>query len=342
MNHLTHAADRQQSRIGTIRIGLIGAGWVTQHHLDAYKTLTERAQVVAVADPSADARHARAQAYGIPNSYADAAEMIAREALDAVDIATPRATHVAMCRLAASKGVAVLCQKPLAPSYEQARALVSEWPPGVRLMVHENWRFRPHYRQIRQWLEEGRIGPVRQALMTIFTSGLKPDADGRLPAVMRQPFFATEERLLLMEVMIHHVDTLRYLLGPLALDGARLGRSCPGVRGEDRATLMMSSPQGAAVVLTGDFMAAGYPAAQFDRLEIFGATGTIRLSGTTLELIGAAPVTREVDLDANYKASYRQAISHFLDCLASGAPFETAPADNLETLRLIEEAYARG
>jgi len=39
---------------------------------------------------------------------------------------------------------------------------------------------------------------------------------------VRQPFFATEERLLLMEVMIHHVDTLRFLLGPLALDGARL------------------------------------------------------------------------------------------------------------------------
>ena len=325
-----------------IRMGLIGAGWVTQHHLDAYETLTERAQVVAIADPSADARHARAQAYGIPSSYADAVVMIAREALDAVDIATPRATHVAMCRLAASKGLAVLCQKPLAPSYEQARALVSEWPQGVRLMVHENWRFRPHYRQIRQWLDEGRIGPVRQALMTIFTSGLKQDVDGRLPAVVRQPFFATEERLLLMEVMIHHVDTLRYLLGPLALDGARLGHSCTGVRGEDRATLMMSSPQGAAVVLTGDFMAAGYPAAQFDRLEIFGEKGAIRLSGTTLELIGAESITRTVDLDANYKASYRQAISHFLDCLASGAPFETSPADNLETLRLIEEAYARG
>ncbi len=84
-----------------IRIGLIGAGWVTQHHLDAYRTLTERAQVVAIADPIADARHARAQGYGIPNSYADAAEMLALEALDAVDIATPRATHVTMCRLAA-------------------------------------------------------------------------------------------------------------------------------------------------------------------------------------------------------------------------------------------------
>ncbi len=299
-----------------IRIGLIGAGWVTQHHLDAYQNLTERVQVVAIADLSADARNARAKTYGIPKTYADAAEMIAREALDAVDIATPRATHVAMCRLAAAKRLPILCQKPLAPTYEQARALVSELPQGVRLMVHENWRFRP--------------------------SGLLPDADGRLPAAARQPFFASEERLLLMEVMIHHVDTLRFLLGSLALDGARLGHACPSVRGEDRATLMMSSPQGAAVLLTGDFMATGYPAAQFDRLEIFGEKGTIRFSGTTLELIGAEPITREIDLDVNYKASYRQTISHFLDCLASGAPFETSPADNLETLRLIEEAYARG
>jgi predicted dehydrogenase len=99
---------------------------------------------------------------------------------------------------------------------------------------------------------------------------------------------------------------------------------------------------GAAVVLTGDFMAAGYPAAQFDRLEIFGEKGTIRFFGTKLELIGTEPIMREVDLDANYKASYRDTISHFLDCLASDAPFETSPADNLETLRLIEEAYARG
>jgi D-apiose dehydrogenase len=325
-----------------IRIGLIGAGWVTQHHLDAYRSLTERAQIVAIADISADARNARAKSYGIAKTYADAAEMIAHEALDAVDVATPRATHVAMCRLAASKRLSILCQKPLAPTYEQARALVSELPAGVRLMVHENWRFRPHYRQIRQWLDEGRIGPVRQALMTIFTSGLIPDADGDLPTVVRQPFFATEERLLLMEVMIHHVDTLRFLLGPLVLDGARLGHACAGIRGEDRATLMMSSPRGAAVVLAGDFMATGYPAAQFDRLEIFGEKGTIRLSGTKLELIGAEPITHEVDLDANDKASYRHAITHFLDCLASGASFETSPADNLETLALIEEAYARG
>jgi D-apiose dehydrogenase len=324
-----------------LRIGMIGAGWVTQHHLNAYKQLSERAQVVAIADPAAEARNRRAEAHAIPTAYATAAEMLERERLDAVDIASPRETHVAMCELAASRGLAILCQKPLAPNLLEAQTLVRNLPAGTRLMVHENWRFRPHYRLISQWLNEGYIGKVRQAAMTILTSGLLPDAEGRLPAVERQPFFATLDRLLVMEVMIHHVDTLRFLLGPLRLEGASLGHSCAGVRGEDRATLLMSSPSGLAVVLTGDFMARSYPAAQFDRLEIFGERGAIRFADTTLQLIDDHPSAQRVDLDANYAASYRGAIEHFLNCLASGAPFETAPGDNLETLKIVEDAYAR-
>jgi predicted dehydrogenase len=95
------------------------------------------------------------------------------------------------------------------------------------------------------------------------------------------------------------------------------------------------------VVLSGDFMARGYPAAQFDRLEIFGERGTVRFTDTTLQQINDNPITQSVDLDANYAASYRGAIEHFINCLASGAPFKTSPVDNLETLKLVEAAYAR-
>ena len=87
----------------------------------------------------------------------------------------------------------------------------------VRFMVHENWRFRPHYRRIAGWLREERVGRIRTATMTLLTSGLIVDGSGRAPAIERQPMFATLERLLVMEVVIHHVDTLRFLLGPLTL-----------------------------------------------------------------------------------------------------------------------------
>ena len=111
-----------------LRIGMIGAGWVTQHHLNAYAQLAERAKVIAIADPSRNPATERAQAYSIPAVYANAAEMLDREKLDAVDVASPRETHVAMCELAGSKGLAILCQKPLAPNLRGHRILCRTCP----------------------------------------------------------------------------------------------------------------------------------------------------------------------------------------------------------------------
>ena len=61
--------------------------------------------------------------------------------LDAVDVAAPREFHAEMVRMAARRGLAVLCQKPLAPTLAEAEALVAEVGGRCRLMVHENWRF---------------------------------------------------------------------------------------------------------------------------------------------------------------------------------------------------------
>jgi predicted dehydrogenase len=137
------------------------------------------------------------------------------------------------------------------------------------------------------------------------------------------------------------VDTLRFLLGPLTLTGAAIGRSCPLVRGEDRASILMTSAAGAAVSLIGDLAAHGYPAAQRDHLEILGGTGTIVLEGDRLRLVRGADVEEElaIDLEVDYAASYLGALTHFLDRLDDGAAFETSPEDNLETLRIVEEVY---
>jgi predicted dehydrogenase len=325
-----------------IRIGLAGAGWVSQHHLDAWRRLAERASVVAIADPDLRGAAARAAAFDIPTTYPSVDAMLQAERLDAIDIATPRETHAAICRQAADRGLAILCQKPLAPTLAEAEALVADLGGRVRLMVHENWRFRPHYRLIHEWLRADRAGEVRTATMTLLTSGFLPDSSGARPALVRQPMLATLDRLLLMEVLIHHVDTLRFLLGPLTLEGARLGRSCEAVRGEDRAMLLLTTAAGAAVSIVGDFMAHGYPPEQFDHLEVFGTRGAITLERDRLQVRGTIDEELAIDLRANYGASYVGAFTHFLDRLADGRPFETSPDDNLETLRIIEDAYRTG
>ena len=322
------------------RVALAGAGWVAPHHLLAWGKLRDRASVVAIADPNSEAANARAKEFGVPAVYASVEEMLERERLDVVDVASPRETHAPICRLAADRGLAILCQKPLAPTLAEAASLATDVGGRARLMVHENWRFRPHYRRIAAWLREGRIGDIRTATMTLLTSGLIPDASGRAPAIDRQPMFATLERLLVMEVLIHHVDTLRFLLGPLTLAASSMGRTSPLVRGEDRASMFMTTRTGAPVSVVGDFVAHGHPPVLRDRLEIIATAGTILLEEDRLRIVQGQDIKEEtIDLAADYDASYLGALTHFLDRLDDGGTFETGPEDNLETLRIVEQAY---
>jgi predicted dehydrogenase len=324
-----------------LKVGLIGAGWVTQYHLEGWKRQSSRARVAAIADPSHERASERARAFGIDRVYASAEALIAAGGVDAIDIAAPREVHAALVRLAAAQGLPVLCQKPMAPTLAEARALVAE-VAGTRLMIHENWRFRAWYRQMHQWMAAGLTGEVTQATMTLLTSGLLPDAQGRLPAIERQPFMAHLQRALVMEVLIHHIDTLRFLLGELTLVDAQLGKQCERTAGEDRAALSLRSERGAAVSLVANFCVPGAPPMQSDRLMLIGERSTLRLKGDTLSCMGAEPMELKYDMQACYGDSYADAIAHFVDALLADSPFETSPLDNLRTLELVEQIYARG
>ena len=226
-----------------LRIGLVGAGMVSRHHLIAWASIADQARVVAVADPSADNAARRATEFEIPKTYASAEAMLAEAELDAIDIAAPREMHAPLVRLAAAKRLPVLCQKPLASNLQQATDLAAEVRDLTRLMVHENWRFRGYYRDAAAWLREGRIGDVKQAQLTLLTSGVLPGPDGLCPALERQPFMRREKRMLVAEVLIHHLDTLRMLLGPLRVTAAALSRSSEQLVGEDGAVIQLQDRQ---------------------------------------------------------------------------------------------------
>ncbi len=322
-----------------LRIGLIGAGMVSRHHLIAWADIADRARVVAIADPSRENAARRADEFGIPKIYADAEAMFAATELDAVDIAAPRQFHAPLVRLAAKRRLPVLCQKPLAPNLQQAIELAAGVKNQTRLMVHENWRFRGYYRDAAAWLREGRIGEVKQAQLTLLTSGVLPGPDGLRPALERQPFMRGEKRMLVAEVLIHHLDTLRMLLGPLRVTAAGLSRSDFEMAGEDSAVIQMKADRGGTVSVFASFAAHGFPAAQVDRLDILGETGSIRLDGPQLTCAGASPAEKRYDLAVEYQGSYNRTIAHFVQSLSDNTPFETAPEDNIETLRLVEDCY---
>lgn len=322
-----------------LRVAMAGAGMISWHHLLAWKKLGHRVSLVAVCDPDPVRARKRADEFGIPHTYCDAHALFAEQAIDALDVASPRETHAALVEAAAAHGIPILCQKPLTPTLAEADALVAAVAGKARLMVHENWRFRPWYRLARQWIDAGALGDLLLGRMTLITSGMLADASGQRPAFVRQPFMAGEHRLMVAEVLIHHLDTMRYLCGPLRVVAARTLHSLQVAKGETFASILLETAAGRAVEVTGTMAAPGFPPRASDRLELIGSKASLVFDDFQLRLLGDAPRHAPFDGSEGYQASFDAVIAHFVDCLRTGAEFETHPGDNLETMRLVEHAY---
>lgn len=327
------------SKNSKIRVAIAGAGMVTRHHIAAWKRLPQ-VEIVAICARHLSNARRRVQEFGIPAAYDDVAAMLDSEKPAVLDIAAPPHAHARLAMLAADRNIHILCQKPMTPRFTDSKRLVEAVGDRVRFMVHENWRFRPQYRRAASWLREGRTGVVREFQLTVRSSGLITRTEnGRFFALERQPFLAKLKRFIIMELLIHHLDTIRYLIGPVKVVAARASRSCPEVTGEDAALISLQADNGAFGTVSGNFCAAGFPPLPYDRLELIGEKASILFENNTLHLKGDLPETVHFDFDKAYQQSYDNAIGHFVRALEQNTPFETDGFDNLQTLELVEDTY---
>ena len=321
-----------------LRIAFAGAGAISAYHLTGWKQ-SPGVEVVAICDAVLEKARARAIEFGVSRAYANFATMLDKEKPDAVDIVTPVETHAPLARIAADRGVHVMCQKPMAPTLAEAEALVRDVGDRVRFMVHENFRFRPHYAMAREWLDAGRVGDPTHACMTARSSGFL-SLGGTTPFLLqRQPYLQAFPRLLIFEALIHHLDVLRFLLGPLMVVSAQVAKINQSLTGEDAASILLRGENGPICVLDGNFSAPGYPALPMDRLEISGDKGTLLFEGDRLSLVGGDEPPITFDPQQSYQAGFTSAIQAFVHGLRTGEPFPTDRLDNLETLKLMEFCY---
>jgi predicted dehydrogenase len=329
----------QTRRAPPLKVALAGAGMISWFHLTAWRKLGDRVELVAVCDPDSGKARDRAQEFGIARVYTDREAMLAGETIHALDVASPRETHAGWVEAAAERGIDVLCQKPLTPTLAEAQELVLRLDGKIRLMVHENWRFRPWYRELKSWIAAGLLGDIVLGCIAMVNSGFLPDAAGKRPAFVRQPFMQHEKRLMMAEVLIHHLDAMRFLCGDLRVVTARAARTLPDVAGETVASIFLETSAGAPIEVTGTMAAPGYPPRVSDRLEIIGTKASAVFERNVLHRLGPDPREIAFDNDEGYQASFDGVIAHFVECLESGARFETDPSDNIETLRLVEHGY---
>lgn len=325
-----------------IGIALLGAGFAGKRQLQCWQRVPN-ARVVGLWNRTPDKARALAADTGV-TFFADLQTLLCQPGVDAVDIATAFQTHLDFTRQAAAHGKHVLCQKPMESTYAESEAMVGACEQaGVRLMINENFRWRPWYALAKSVLASGALGTLFH-LRLIFRDSLvvaTPEAPlGQL--VIDEPSLRNEERLVLLDMGPHQFDLVRYLFGEPESVFARVHKLTPHVAGEEVATVLLGY-QGRTAVVECSFASVGYPRGiQTDEMVIEGLDGTLYLGADgqlTLRrrLSGEEPIA--VDC-ADYKLrTWTATLAHFTQCLEEGTPFATDGRDYLKTMRLVFAAY---
>ena len=144
----------------TLRMGVVGAGNIyTNGHAGGYAKINN-ARVVAIADINEERARVAAEKLGVPY-FTSVEEMCAEAEIDAVDICTWNNGHAPVCIAAAKAGKHVLCEKPMARSADEARAMEKAVKDaGVRFMLAVPGRFGNANCYIRELYEKGELGDV--------------------------------------------------------------------------------------------------------------------------------------------------------------------------------------
>ena len=189
-----------ERRIG---VGLIGYGQIADVHLKQY--YLQPAEVTLVACAEVDKVQARTLSRRCRRRriVRIVEELLGNADVDAVDICTPPWTHANLIQMAAGAGKHIICEKPLAPSLEEAiSAVEAAEKASVRFGVMQNYRFRPEYVEAQALLSGGAIGtPFMASVEALY------DWDGG------ENYRQRADRLLIFEQTYHYIDTLRFLLG---------------------------------------------------------------------------------------------------------------------------------
>jgi predicted dehydrogenase len=158
-----------------VRFGLIGCGWIVERNHAPTMSTVDTLEVVAVADPSAGRAAIVAGILGLDASacYRDYHDLLARDDIDVVSVATPPTTHSAIVQAAAARGIHAICEKPLATNLTECDAMIAACrDASVTLAVYHNYLFLHGTRKLRELIEDGTIGEVQATRLAGL--GLRP------------------------------------------------------------------------------------------------------------------------------------------------------------------------
>lgn len=271
-----------------INVAMIGYAFMGRAHSNAYRQvsrffsprLTPRMKVLC--GRSAGGVRKAAAALGWEEAETDWRRVVARKDVDLVDIVTPGDSHAEIAIAAARAGKAVFCEKPLANTLKDAKAmLAAATKAAVMHMVCHNYRRAPAVMLARQLIRDGRLGRIRHYRGTYLQDWI---VDPAFPLVWR----LRKEKAgsgALGDIASHSVDLARFLVGEIVEVAGTLETfvkrrplpDTPGKKGavtvDDAALALVRFEGGALGSIEGTRMAPGRK--NYNRFEINGSEGSV-------------------------------------------------------------------
>ncbi len=324
----------------TFRVALVGCGFFAENHIHAWTDLPG-VTVTDVCDLDPARARRFADRFGA-TPHSDAGAMLAAVRPDIVDIATTVSSHRALVTLAARHARAVVCQKPLAETLADARAMVEACEnAAIPFFVHENFRWQAPFRRLRQVIGPQGIG-TPHFLRLSFRHGY--DIYGN------QPYLRQVQDLALTDMGLHLFDLARVLMGEVATVACATQRLNPAVAGRDAFQALLTHPGGGVSSVECSFFSRLNPDPFPQTLAVLeGDRGTATLlPGLRLHL--ATPDgAREEDVDPPVPAwgtrpwhlvqdSVLAFQAHVVDVLEGRATPQPSGAHNLTTLAVTRAA----
>jgi predicted dehydrogenase len=323
-----------------VKAGLIGCGSIARSaHLPALQALRDRVELVAAADLNLDAARTAAAPWGA-DAYADGREVIGRSDVEVVVIATPEAAHREWTEAAAAAGKHVLCEKPMAPSLDDADAMIEACHrAGVRFMIGHSRRFTRRYMEIRRAIDRGEIGLVR----LVRENERRPGARGGAPGYYTGAHWTGDPAVSVGAALtngIHEADLLRWFTGAEPVEVFAEHKITvegnPGV--PDFVTWSVRFANGAlGASEISNCLPPGYPA--FHQFEVYGLRGAIRARDHELVSLtrfreGGAEYPDSSAILLHNQTAYVREHAAFLDAVQGARPLPMPAEEARAALRL--------
>jgi predicted dehydrogenase len=327
-----------------LKVAAVGAGYFSQFQYQGWRNIST-VETVALTNRDVAKGRAMAARYGVPKVYGRVEEMLDTEKPDLFDIITTPATYRDYISAAAARGIAVICQKPFGRSFREARELVAiAEQAGVPLIVHENFRWQPWYREAKRFITSGKLGTLHSAAFR-----LRPgDGQGPQAYLDRQPYFQQMPRLLVYETAIHWIDTFRFLMGEVSAVYARLRKLNPVIAGEDAGYILFDYDSGATGLFDGNRLndhVASNPRRTMGEMWLEGSGGVLRLDGEgRLWWKPHHGDEAEHPYDQGQSDSFGGGACewmqrHVVEHILNGAPLENTAREYLVNLKIQEAVY---